>query len=78
MILFRTASGAFMKFNKSSFRDHRDIDNIAAIRVTAADGYEDLEVVRNKYPAFCSTYEDQVYFGDIAKMILVNCFLPGF
>lgn len=50
--------------------------DIAMLLVSGRDGWNDVKKVKESYPALCSsTYKDQLFFGDIATMILYNCFL---
>lgn len=49
---------------------------IAMLYISSEDGRIDIEEVQESYPALCSALHiDQMFFGDIATMILYNCFL---
>lgn len=60
--------------------EFKEIDGIptviAVLLVSGRDGWSDVKKVKENYPALCSSmYRDQLFFGDIATMILYNCFL---
>jgi len=52
------------------------IDIVDFIIIDATDGYTDLDKVQYMYPAlFAKDCKEQVFYGDIGKTILCNCFI---
>lgn len=55
---------------------HFDLEHVEAIIVSNEANELHLDTVRHEYPTLCgNTKQEQMFFGDTAKMILCNCFI---